>query len=177
MAATRFEDSLPASIQELMDIEDSELGDFSEVLRAQVLLGRLCTRRALKAVAAEEFSRAEVVEMGDTAEVPDLEKITERAINKRIELAANVNRSVSEIKKARLEAIDKYKEKADDKPKPMSIVFTRAETSPRHLILRYLRLNRVRDAKIVARDHNLKWAEFEPHVNQMYSQAQETEEA
>lgn len=166
--STRFEDSLPASIQQLMDIEDSELGDFSEALRAQTILARLATRRALKAAACEELSKAEIVEMGDTAEVPDVEVITEKGVNKRLELAASINRSVVEIKSKRLEAIDKYKEKADDKPKPMNIVFTRAETSPRHLILRYLRLNRVRDAKIVAKDNNLPWEEFEPHVNKQY---------
>lgn len=177
MTATRFEDSLPASIQELMDIEDSELGDFSEALRAQTLLARLATRRALKAAAAEESSGAEVVEMGDTSEVPNVEVITEKGVNKRLEIAANLNRSVVEIKSKRLEAIDKFKDKANDRPKPMNIVFTRAETSPRHMILRYLRLNRIRDAKIVARDHNLDWKEFEPHVNKTYSHQEETENA
>lgn len=177
MAATRFEHSLPASIQELMDIEDSELGDFSEALRAQTLLARLATRRALKAVAAEEFSGTEVVEMGDSVDVPDVEVITEKGVNKRLEIAATLNRSVVEIKSKRLEALDKFKDKANDKPRPMNIVFTRAETSPRHMILRYLRLNRVRDAKLVARDHNLNWSEFEPHVNKVYSQQDETEPA
>lgn len=177
MTAKRFEDSLPASIQELMDIEDSELGDFSEALRAQTLLARLATRRALKAAAAEEYSKAEVVEMGDKTEVPDVEVITEKGVNKRLELAASINRSVVEIKAKRLEAIDKFKEKADDKPKPMNIVFTRAETSPRHMILRYLRLNRVRDAKIVAKDNNLNWSEFEQHMNKAYQHEGETEHA
>lgn len=175
MGAVRFEDSLPASIQEMMDIEDSELGDYSEALRAQTLLARIATRRALKAAAAEEYSKAEVVEMGDKVDVPDIDVIGEKATSKRIELAANLNRSVVEIKTKRHEAIERFQEKAEDKPKPANIVFTRAETSPRHMILRYIRLNRIRDAKLVAKDHNLDWKEFEPHVNKAY--AHETEEA
>lgn len=177
MSAERFEDSLPASIQMMMDIEDSELGDYSEALRAQTILARIATRRALKAAAAEEWSQAEVVEMGDKREVPDMEIVGEKATNKRLELAANLNRSVVEIKTKRHEAKERFAEKAEDKPKPANIVFTRAETSPRHMILRYLRLNRVRDAKIVAKDNNLDWREFEPHVDRVYSHASEVEHA
>ncbi len=165
----RFEDSLPASIQELMDIEDSELGDYSESLRAQTILARLATRRALKAAAADEYSKAEIVEMGDKVEVPEVDVVGEKATNKRLEIALAANRSVVEIKTKRHEAKERFAEKAEDKPRPANIVFTRAETSPRHMILRYIRLNRIRDAKIVAKDYNLDWSEFEPHVNQVYA--------
>lgn len=178
VSAERFEDSLPASIQMMMDIEDSELGDYSEALRAQTILARIATRRALKAAAAEEWSKAEIVQMGDTTEVPEsTELVGEKATNKRLELAANLNRSVVEIKTKRHEAKERFAEKAEDKPKPANIVFTRAETSPRHMILRYLRLNRVRDAKIVAKDNNLDWREFAPHVNQAYAHESEVETA
>lgn len=173
MGASRFEDCLPASIQEMMDIEDSELGDYSEALRAQTILARIATRRALKAAAAEEYSKAEIVQMGDKVEVPEIEIVGEKATNKRIELAANLNRSVVEIKTKRHEAKERFAEKAEDKPKPANIVFTRAETSPRHMILRYLRLNRVRDAKLVAKDSNLDWREFEPHVDRAYATTHE----
>lgn len=172
--STHFEDTLPAAIRQMLAVDGSELGDYSDVLRNQTILARLAMRRALKAAAMEEYSQEEVVEMGDAVEPPnpeDVSKITERAVNARMELADRANRTLTDIKTKRLEAIEKFQDKAADKPKPANITFQRVETSPRHLILRYLRLNRVDDAKLVAKDHNIPWTEFEHKVQTEYVEA------
>jgi len=157
-----------------MDVEDSELGDFSEAVRNSTVLMRLSMRRALKGVAQAEYSKAEIVEMGDTAPVPDIDPadiICEKAVNKRLEIADRASRTLADVKMRRLEALEKFKEKAEDKPKPANIVFTRAQTSPTHLIMRYIQFNRIDEAKTVASDHGMDWTKFEKIVEGRKRQA------
>jgi len=160
--AFQWEDTLPASIQALLDVRDSELGDFAEAVRSQTVLSRLAYKRALEAAAVETYTGGEIVEMGDSTEPPGSAPILkDRDITARIDVALKANKSLVDIKQARLDAMEKFKEKASDKPKPASITFHRAETSPSILVRRLLILGRKDEAKQVAKDNRLDWAEFE----------------
>lgn len=161
---TSFEESLPASIQQMLDVEDSELGDFSEALRNQTILARLSMRRVLKGARMEEYADSETVETDDNIEQPMI-LITEKDLSKRMEIADRANRTLTDIKAKRLEAIDRYAEKAEDKPKPAQVVFKRAVTSPRNMIMRFIKLERFEEAKTVAKDNCIPWEEFEHFEN------------
>ncbi len=157
-----WEDTLPESIQALLEVRDNELGDFAESVRSQTVLARLAYKRALEGAATEAYSAGEVVEMGDTTEPPASAPVMrDRDITERINTAVKANKALVEIKKARLEAIEQFQEKASDKPKPAAITFHRVETSPSILIRRLLILGRKEEAQQVAKDNGLAWSQFE----------------
>jgi len=162
--ASRWESNLPAAIQLLLDVKDEELGDFAETIRSQTVISRLAYKRAVEAVAQSEYTSAEIVEMGDTTDGPsNVSTLRDRDITSRLEMATKANKALIDVKAARLEALEKFKEKALDQPKPANIVFHRTETSPSLLVRRLLILGRTEEAKTVARDNKLDWAQFEQH--------------
>jgi hypothetical protein len=160
----RWEDTLPASIQLLLDVKDEELGDYAETIRKQTIISRLAYKRAVEGVALGEYNTQEIVEMGDSTEPPDnAQVLKDRDITARLELATKANKALVDIKTARLDAIEKFKDKASDTPKPANITFHRTETSPSLLVRRLLILGRTAEARTVAKDNGLDWAQFENH--------------
>lgn len=161
----RWEDTLPASIQMLLEVKDEELGDYAESIRKQTIISRLAYKRAVEGVALGEYQAQEIVEMGNSTEPPDNAPVLrDRDITSRLELATKANKALVDIKTARLDALEKFKEKASDQPKPANITFHRTETSPSLLIKRLLILGRTAEAMAVAKDNGLDWAPFAAQV-------------
>lgn len=160
-----WHDSLPASIQALLEVREDELGDYSAAVRQQTVLSRLAYKRAVEAASSEHLTAAEVVEMDGEPPMPRA-ILSSRDVDNRFEVAIRANKALVDMKTTRLDAQERFEEKAKDKkqPKPLNLNFVRGETSPTLLIQRLLILGRKDDAKQTAKDHNLEWSQFETEV-------------
>lgn len=161
MSKEAWHTHLPADMKEALNVAKETLGDFSEPVERLEILSRFATRRAVEGMAAEKWTKEEVVEMGGSTEPPEHvpDKCDDKELSLRFDVAIRANKEVIKARAIRLEMQDKYKQKAADKPQAANVVFEVRHTSPERKVEALKKLGRFEEARKLAEAHNLQYEE------------------
>lgn len=129
--------TLPAHIQEAMDIMDDSLNDFAGNVRMAQTITKLAFRRAMEGLVEQEKS-GEIVEMDDDnfygpADITPA--ISDEEVNARLAFAMKANKETSKLKEQRIRIMDEFSG-VRDLPKPANVNFVQIRPSQREVARR-----------------------------------------
>jgi len=156
---------LPEEMKQMMEVTDADLDDTADGLRRMETLARVSFRRALEGVAQQQYAPSEIVEMGDSRDVPVISPLSDKDVSKRVEVALTAEKAVYEMRKTRLELKKEHADKVKDKPKPANLTFQITAPSPSNQVQKLIRLGRTKDARELAKYHNLDYEVLEAELS------------
>lgn len=152
--------TLPAHIQEAMDIMDDSLNDFAGNVRMAQTITKLAFRRAMEGIVEQERA-GEFVEMAEDEPFygpPDAPTITDEEVNNRLAFAMKANKEAAKMKEQRIRIMEEFSN-VKDLPKPANVKFIQIKPSKREMARRMDAIGFHEEAENIRREAGIEEVE------------------